>query len=76
MAEKPGNRYHRRAMGARLARARGLDRALALFPATVAAAVARGASSLGPQPAEFSAVTEPAVAFDPATFHDDNGSPR
>ena len=51
-----------------LAQARGLDRALALFPETVAAAVARGTSSLSPQPAEFSAVTELAAAFDPAKF--------
>jgi hypothetical protein len=49
-----------------LAQARGLDRALALFPETVAAAVARGTSSMSPQPADFSAVTEPAVTFDPA----------
>ena len=58
-----------------LALARGLDRAHALFPATVAAAVARGTSSLSPQPAAFSAVTEPAVTFDPATFLDDGGEP-
>jgi len=53
-----------------LAQARGLDRAYALFPETVAAAVARGTGSLGPLPADFSAVTEPAVAFDPARFGD------
>jgi len=58
-----------------LALARGLDRAHALFPAAVAAAVARGTSSLGPQPAKFSAVTEPAVAFDPAEFGDGSGEP-
>ena len=58
-----------------LALARGLDRAHALFPATVAAAVARGTSSLGPQPAAFSAVTEPAVTFDPAKFDDGGGEP-
>jgi hypothetical protein len=58
-----------------LALARGLDRAHALFPEAVAAAVARGTGSLSPQPAEFSAVTEPAVTFDPATFLDDNEVP-
>jgi len=51
-----------------LARARGLDRAYALFPEAIAAAVARGTGSLSPLPAEFSAVTEPAVTFDPAKF--------
>jgi hypothetical protein len=51
-----------------LAQARGLDRAYALFPDAVAAAVVRGTGSLSPLPAEFSAVTEPAVAFDPAKF--------
>ena len=51
-----------------LAEARGLHHAYALFPEAVAAAVARGAGSLSPLPAEFSAVTEPAVAFDPAKF--------
>ena len=43
-----------------LARARGLDRAQALFPEAVAAAVARGTASLSPLPADFSPVTEPA----------------
>jgi hypothetical protein len=56
-----------------LAHARGLDRAHALFPQTVAAAVARGTSSMSPQPAAFSAVTEPAVAFDPAKFGEKSG---
>jgi len=53
-----------------LAQARGLARAHALFPEAVTAAVARGTGSLGPLPAEVSAVTEPAVAFDPAKFGD------
>ena len=53
-----------------LAHARGLDRAYALYPETVTAAVARGTSSLSPVPAEFSAVTEPAVMFDPAAGED------
>jgi hypothetical protein len=48
-----------------LARARGLDRAQALFPEAVAAAVARGTASLSPLPADFSSVTEPAAVFDP-----------
>jgi hypothetical protein len=51
-----------------LARARGLDRAYALYPETVAAAVARGTTSLGPLPADFSAVTEPAIMFDAEKF--------
>jgi hypothetical protein len=51
-----------------LAEARGLDRACTLFPEVVAAAVARGAGSLGALPAEFSAITEPAAMFDPAKF--------
>lgn len=50
------------------ARARGLDRAYTLDPDLVAAAVARGSTSLGPLPADFSAVIEPAVSFDPAKF--------
>jgi hypothetical protein len=49
-----------------LAHARGLDHAYALYPEAVAAAVARGTASLGPMPADFSAVTEPAVMFDAA----------
>ena len=55
-----------------VARARGLDRAYALDPDLVAAAVARGSASLGPLPANFSAVIEPAVSFDPAKFTGDN----
>jgi hypothetical protein len=49
-----------------LARARGLDRAYALYPEAVAAAVARGTASLRPLPADFPAVTEPAIMFDAA----------
>jgi|GEM_PF-6447360 hypothetical protein len=51
-----------------LAQARGLDRAYALYPEAVAAAVARGTTSLGPLPTDFSAVTEPAVMFDAEKF--------
>ena len=54
-----------------LARARGLDRAYALDPDLVAAAVARGTASLGPLPADFSAAIEPAMSFDPARFAGD-----
>jgi hypothetical protein len=50
------------------ARARGLERAYALYPDLVAAAIARGSASLGPLPADFSAVIEPAVSFDPTKF--------
>ena len=53
------------------ARARGLDRAYALDPDLVAAAVARGTAALGPLPADFPAAIEPAVSFDPARFADD-----
>jgi hypothetical protein len=49
-----------------LAQARGLDRAYALNPEAIAAAVARGTGSLGPLPTDFSSVTEPAVMFDAA----------
>jgi hypothetical protein len=52
------------------AQARGLARALELYPEAVAAAVARAAHSLSPLPPEFSALTEPAAAFDPAAFPD------
>jgi hypothetical protein len=51
-----------------LAQARGLERAYTLYPEAVAAAVARGTGSLGPLPADFSAVTEPAVMFDAEKF--------
>jgi hypothetical protein len=51
-----------------LAQARGLDRALALFPATVAAAVGRGTTSMSALPADFPTLTEPACTFDPEKF--------
>ncbi len=54
-----------------MAQARGLERAYALYPETVAAAAARGAASLSPLPADFSSVTEPAVIFDAAKFGGD-----
>jgi hypothetical protein len=66
MPEKPNTTFTGAQWVRALAQARGLDRALALFPDTVAAAVARGASSLGPLPADFPAVTDPAITFDPA----------
>jgi hypothetical protein len=47
-----------------LAQARGLERAYALYPEAVGAAVARGTTSLSPLPADFSPVTEPAIMFD------------
>jgi hypothetical protein len=55
-----------------LAQARGLDRAYALYPEAIAAAMARGAASLGPLPADFSSTTEPAVTFDAAKFGGDS----
>lgn len=51
-----------------LAHARGLERAYALYPEAVTAAVVRGTASLGPLPAAFSSVTEPAVMFDAEKF--------
>jgi len=50
----------------RVAEARGLGLAHALFPEIVAAAVARARTALGSLPADFSPTTEPAVMFDPA----------
>ena len=51
-----------------LAEARGLDRALALYPEAVAAAVARGTTAIGPLPGNIPPLTEPAGAFDPEKF--------
>jgi hypothetical protein len=56
-----------------LARARGLDRAQALYPEAVVAAVARGTASLSPLLADFSPVTEPAAVFDPGQFANQAG---
>jgi len=53
-----------------MAQARGLDRAYVLYPEIVAAAAVRGTGSLSPMSAEFSAVTEPAITFDPAKFRE------
>jgi len=55
-----------------LARSRGLDRAYALFPDAVEAAVTRGTTSLSSLPENISPLTEPASGFDPARF----GEPR
>jgi hypothetical protein len=52
----------------RLVAARGLERAHALFPATVAAAVVRAGQCMTTLPATVSPVTEPAVTFDPGAF--------
>jgi hypothetical protein len=52
----------------RLVAARGLERAYALFPATVAAAVVRAGQCLTTVPATLSPEIEPAVIFDPAVF--------
>jgi hypothetical protein len=68
MTEKPDTDIAAAQWVRALAQARGLERAYALFPEAVAAAVARGTTSMSPLPADFSAVTEPAVAFDAATF--------
>lgn len=51
-----------------LAKARGLDRALARDPAVVTAAVARGTTAIGPLPPDFPTAAEPAIAFDPEKF--------
>jgi hypothetical protein len=56
-------------MGAKLSGTAGaLGLAHSLFPEAVAAALARGGASLGPLPADFSPITEPAVTFDPVGF--------
>jgi hypothetical protein len=68
MTEKPATDVTGAQWVRALARARGLERAYALFPEAVAAAVARGTSSMSPLPAAFPAVTEPAAALDPAKF--------
>jgi hypothetical protein len=52
----------------RLAAARGLGRAQALFPDTVAAAFARAGQCMSTLPATFPPLTEPATTFDPAAF--------
>jgi hypothetical protein len=52
----------------RLAAARGFGRAHALFPDTVAAAVARAGQCMSTLPPSFPPLTEPAVTFDPAAF--------
>jgi hypothetical protein len=52
----------------RLAAARGLGRAHALFPDTVAAAFARAGQCMSTLPPTFPPLTEPAVIFDPAAF--------
>jgi hypothetical protein len=69
MTEKPDTDATAQRVRA-MAQARGLDRAYALYPEAIAAAVTRGAGSLGSLPAEFSSITEPAVSFDPAKFGD------
>ncbi len=46
-----------------LCEARGLGRAVALFPDLVAAAFARGRRPIGSLPPDFSAITEPASRF-------------
>jgi hypothetical protein len=51
----------------RLAAARGLGRAQALFPDTVAAAFARGSQSMSTA-GTIPPLTEPAATFDPAAF--------
>ena len=52
----------------RLATARGLGRAHALFPDTVAAAFARAGQCMSTLPPTFPPLSEPAVIFDPAAF--------
>jgi hypothetical protein len=52
----------------RLAAARGLERAYALFPATVAAAIVRAGQCMTTMPATVSPTAEPAIIFDPGAF--------
>ncbi len=49
----------------RLVAARGLGRAYALFPETVAAAFARASQCMTTLPTSFPPLTEPATCFDP-----------
>src|SRR5271168_3784876 len=49
----------------RLAAARGLGRAYALFPETVAAAFARASQCMSTAPPTIPSLTEPALTFDP-----------
>lgn len=51
-----------------LARARGLGRALTLYPDAIAAACARARQTSLALPAEVPATTEPAGAFDAGRF--------
>ena len=62
-AESPDAEWLRR-----LAAARGLGRAHALFPDTIAAAFARAGQCMSTLPPTFFPLTEPAVTFDPAAF--------
>jgi hypothetical protein len=67
MMEKPEKAGSANALWVeRLAEARGLGRALALFPETITAAIARASASLSPLPGDFSSTTEPAHIFGPA----------
>jgi hypothetical protein len=50
----------------RLAAARGLGRAFAMYPETVTAAFARASQCMSTLPANMSPVTEPMPRFDPA----------
>jgi hypothetical protein len=59
-AESPDAEWLRR-----LVSARGLGRAHALFPDTVAAAYVRASQAMS---TTFPAVTEPAITFDPDAF--------
>jgi hypothetical protein len=63
----------------RLAAARGLGRAFAMYPETVTAAFARASQCMSTLPANMSPVTEPMPRFDPAAVEaagDLVGTPR
>jgi hypothetical protein len=62
-AESPDAEWLRR-----LAGARGLGRAHALFPDAVAAAFARASQAMSALPETLPPITEPAVIFNPAAF--------
>ena len=59
----------------RLAAARGLGRAFAMYPETVTAAFAGASQCMSTPPANMSPVTEPMSRFDPAAVTGHRGVP-
>jgi hypothetical protein len=59
----------------RLAAARGLGRAFAMYPEALTAAFARAGQCMTTLPADMSPVTEPMPRFDPAAVTGRRGNP-